>query len=136
MDDKLNRQIKDSIDYYLSPLELKEVELVGLSRGCVDISVNVSDPILNNRGIVHGGILFTLSDTAASLCAATVGKDPVTIQSNINYIKSISQGKITTRARVVHNGRATTVVHVQSFNEDDRLLTDASFTMFNMEDRK
>ncbi len=63
------------------------VEIVSAENGCARARLNVQNKHLNGLGVVQGGAIFTLADTAfAAACnsrrTATVG-----IHANISYLK-------------------------------------------------
>ncbi len=85
----------------------------------------------NPYGMTHGGLLFTLVDSTAGTTARADGRKYVTLNASINYLHSgKGTGRITSRGKVVHRGRTTTVVDVTVRDEEDRLLCTGTVTMF------
>ena len=100
------------------------------SLGTVSVSTIVTEKNLNIYGTTHGGYLFALADEVAGWTAITTGVYVVTLQSNINYIKTASKGdQLLITGQLVHNGRQTKVVDVTISRNDDTIAK-ASFTMF------
>jgi uncharacterized protein (TIGR00369 family) len=83
------------------------------------------------HGVVHGGILAALADTAAAIAAYTVvpqGTEMVTVQLSINYLKAAPGGKITADAKVLRAGRNFVVTECEILNEDRSLAAKALIT--------
>jgi uncharacterized protein (TIGR00369 family) len=81
--------------------------------------------------VVHGGVLAMLADTAggfAAFLAAPVGARVVTIEMKINFLEAVEQGEITADARVLRQGRNTSVVDCDVLDEDRRLVSKALMT--------
>ena len=55
------------------------------------------------HGVVHGGILAALADTAAAIAAYTViprGRELATLELKINYLEPVPGGRVKADARV------------------------------------
>lgn len=88
-----------------------EEQRPGYSRCAIDVAAQ----LLNTFGVVHGGVLFTLADTAmgaALLPALAAGEGCATIEAKINFIKSTRAGRLVCVAEVVHQGRS--VAHIEA----------------------
>ena len=88
----------------------------------------------NSSGIVHGGVLFTLADTAmgaALLPLLEAGEGCATIEVKINYFKPVVCGPVVCIGQVVNKGR--TVVNLEaSLQVGETLVAKAngSFAVF------
>jgi uncharacterized protein (TIGR00369 family) len=81
--------------------------------------------------VVHGGVLAMLADTAggfAAFLAAPVGARVVTIEMKINFLEAVERGEIRADARVLRQGRSTSVVDCEVFDGDRRLVSKALMT--------
>jgi uncharacterized protein (TIGR00369 family) len=59
-----------------------------------------------NRGTVHGGIIATLLDTAATFALiATSGHDWVTVDLRVDYLRPVVGGEVTAEGEAVRAGR-------------------------------
>lgn len=64
------------------------------------------------HGVVHGGILAALADTAAGVACYMLlprGTHLATIEMKINYLEPVEKGTILAEARVLRKGRTTAV---------------------------
>ena len=62
------------------------IELISLSPGEASARLPDSPRNHNTNGVAHGGVLYSLADTIASLAAASWGEGGVTVQGNISYL--------------------------------------------------
>jgi len=82
--------------------------------------------------VVHGGVLAMLADTAggfAAFLAAPVGARVVTIEMKINFLEAVEHGEIRADARVLRQGRSTSVVDCEVIDGDRRLVSKALMTV-------
>src|ERR1700730_1924706 len=83
------------------------------------------------HGVVHGGILAALADTAAAIAAYTAvpkGTEIVTVELKINYLEPVPGGRIKADARVLRAGRNFVVAECEIFNENGSLAAKALLT--------
>ncbi len=83
------------------------------------------------HGVVHGGILAALADTAAAIAAYTVipkGVEIATLELKINYMEPVSGGRVKADARVLRKGRNFIVTECEIFNENGSLAAKALLT--------
>lgn len=78
---------------------------------------------------LHGGALASLADTAMGVSCATLGNRVVTVEMNINFIKSAGKGEtVRAQGRVIHAGRQTMVVECDMHDSSGSLLGKARGT--------
>lgn len=113
-------------------LRLLEMKINQLEKGKAILSM----PIIANKhtnlyGVVHGGAVASLADTAMGVACATLGNRVVTIDMNINYIRSGQAGTaIIGVGEVIHAGRHTMVVDCEIRDDQDNLLAKARGTFY------
>ena len=88
---------------------------------------------LNIGGIVHGGVLGSLLDTAMarSYFMAETGEtlSAATLEMKINFLGSAKSGTLTARARVVDRTKRTAYVEGRVERDDGRVIARATATM-------
>ena len=107
----------------------------GIVIDCIEadhavLHVDMRPELANPYGMAHGGLLFTLIDTAAVAEARTDGREYVTLNANVNYLRNTTTGKITADAHLVRRGKTATVVDVVVTDEKGIRLTTGTVTMF------
>ena len=115
----------------LKTLVINDIKIIKACDGQAELSVEITESMLNVHEKIHGGVLFTIADSTAGACAVSLGKKVVTLNANINFIKANPTGKVISKGRVIHKGRSTVVVDVNTYDyTTDALLSTSSFTMF------
>ena len=77
-------------------------------------------------GVLHGGYLMSLADTAAATLAflnLPAGATTATIEAKTNFLTAVRSGSVTARAEPVHVGRRTIVVEVDVTDEAGKLVS-------------
>jgi 1,4-dihydroxy-2-naphthoyl-CoA hydrolase len=77
-------------------------------------------------GVLHGGYLMALADSAAATLAflnLPPGARTATIEGKTNFLAAVREGSVKARAEIVHKGRATIVLQVDVRDDRDRLVT-------------
>ena len=106
------------------------MKLVVLKRGYAEVELELNDNSLSIQGILHGGAIFTLADAAAGAAAKSYGIVCVTLNSNINFIKSTKTGKVKAIAKEIHQGETIGDYRVNIIDENNNMLAWCTFTMF------
>jgi uncharacterized protein (TIGR00369 family) len=108
-------------------------ELVVAERGKVVLRMRVAKKHLQVHGVVHGGVLAALADTAGGLAtymATPRGTRVATIEMKINYLEAVERGNVTAEAIVVRIGRHISVVDCDITDDAHRLVGKALMTFF------
>lgn len=77
--------------------------------------LKVSEDVLNPNGMVHGGVLFTMVDTAmgkATMALLEEGQLCASIEIQMRFLRPVSAGQLEADTTVVRRGR--NVVHLES----------------------
>lgn len=76
-------------------------------------------------GVLHGGALMTLADTAGAVCAflnLPPGANTSTIESKTNFFRAVRSRTVHAEARPVHVGRSSIAVRTDLHDEDGTLV--------------
>ena len=95
--------------------------------GVGEVRISVDARLMHPQQIVHGGVIFTLADTAMSMALISVlppGTRFSTIEAKINYIAPVVTGELTAEGVIVHRGRSTAVMEstVYNYKGDEKVL--------------
>lgn len=63
------------------------IEIVAVKPGYCKLKCSISSQMLNGFEVVHGGIIFSLADTALAFSAATTGRVGLALDNSISYTK-------------------------------------------------
>jgi uncharacterized protein (TIGR00369 family) len=114
-----------------NPINHFGFELVKAEHGRAVFRMPVLDLHKQIHRVVHGGVVAMLADTAggfASFLAAPEGSHVATIEMKINFLEPIEHGAIKADARVLRQGRTTSVVDCDVTDQDGRLVGKALMT--------
>ena len=70
------------------------IEIIELSEGFCKLQVKIRDDMTNGFKIAHGGISYSLADSALAFASNSYGFKSLTIESSINYFKKVNSGDI------------------------------------------
>ncbi len=102
------------------------IEIVTCTPQEVVCTMVVTDEMSNRNGVLHGGALMTLSDTAAgtaSFISSPAEISNTTVEAKTNFIRPVKLGDtVTARCEPVHVGRATSVLQVTMTRGDGKVV--------------
>jgi 1,4-dihydroxy-2-naphthoyl-CoA hydrolase len=91
----------------------------------VIIRLDWAPHLCTSGGILHGGVLMSLADTAGALVTflgLPEGKTTATITSTSHMFRPVSGGTVRAVAVPVHRGRTTVTAETSVFDAEDRLV--------------
>lgn len=99
------------------------IELVYVEARRVKLAMRVDGLRHSNAyHAAHGGALMSLSDTAMGAACLAAGKKVVTLEMNINCLRSVEEGaEIYAIGSVIHNGRHTMVTECEIIGKNEKL---------------
>ncbi len=77
------------------------IEILECEIGRCKVSLTVRKEMLNSMGKAHGGISYSLADTAFGFAANTHGKYAVSIETSINHIEALEEGDVLVAESVI-----------------------------------
>lgn len=104
---------KDSFSNWLG------IEILEVGLGSCVLRSKVTDQMLNGHQSLHGGITYSLSDSALAFSANSKGHKCVSIETSISHIRKCKSGDILTfYAKEVHRGRTIGIYEIEGFNQE------------------
>ncbi|MGH8998914.1 MAG: PaaI family thioesterase [Acidimicrobiia bacterium] len=107
------------------------MNLVGASPEEVAATVDWAEERCTAAGILHGGVLMALADTAGAICAylnLPPGADTSTIESKTNFFRAVRDGTVRAVARPLHVGSMIVVVQTDLSDDGDRRVAQVTQT--------
>ncbi len=96
------------------------IEILECELGRCKVAMTVRKEMLNSMHKAHGGITYSLADTAFGFAANTHGKFAVSIETSINHIEAVSEGDYLTAESViekVNNKLGFNIIEIKRGNE-------------------
>ena len=95
------------------------IELVDISEGYSKIKMTVRKEMINGLGIVHGGIAFSLADSAFAFACNNRNNLSVALDTAINFTKPVHiDDTLIAEAKELHNGKSTGLYHINITNQN------------------
>ena len=101
--------------------QLLNLRIEDAQNGVSETRIQVDARLLHPQQLVHGGVIFTLADTAMAMALMSVlpAHTPVsTIEAKINYLRPARTGELVAEATIVHQGNTTAVLEATVYNVD------------------
>jgi uncharacterized protein (TIGR00369 family) len=117
----------DSVPY----AHLLGIELESVVEGSATLAFQVRKELTQNQGVVHGGAIASLIDTAMAFAIISVlprGERVTTVDLTISYLRPLTSGRISAIAKVVRAGRRLISVSADVFGDDGKLASTALST--------
>ena len=109
-----------------------QVEEIG--PGSARAVLPLTEKHLNPVGVPHGGVYFSLADTACGSAMASHGYYAVTVSTSFEFLRSGRPGDtLTAVATEVKGGRTICVYDVRIANRDGVLLGSGTFTFYKLD---
>ena len=99
--------------------QLLGMELVSIEKGTCVLRCEVRSSMTNGFGIAHGGITYSLADSALAFASNAYGVHCFSVDTNIAHLKKVKLGDILTATCMEsHRGKRTGVYVVDIQNQD------------------
>ena len=107
------------------------IEVLDVKEGYSKIRMTIREEMINGFGIVHGGIAFSLSDSAFAFACNNRNVLSVALDTSINFTKPVHVGDVlTAEAKELHNGKSTGLYHITVINQHDHIVAHFKGTCF------
>jgi uncharacterized protein (TIGR00369 family) len=106
-------------------------ELVSAQDGQALIEFQAAKQHTNSFGILNGGVLCIIADSAmATAYATTLGPEETftTVELKINFLKLVRNTKLRALGKVVSQNQTTALVHCEIVDHSEQLVAHATST--------
>ncbi len=80
--------VKDAFSKWLG------IEIIEISKGYSQLKMTVTEKMLNGFKIAHGGITYSLADSALAFASNAHGNKCISIETSISHTDSVNLGDI------------------------------------------
>ncbi len=123
MNNNKNQLAKEVVDHMMENDYFSQwmgVEVLEVREGYSRIRMTIRQEMVNGFGIVHGGIPFSLADSAFAFACNNRNNLSVALDVTITFTKAVQVGDtLTAEAKEIHNGRSTGVYLISVFNQKE-----------------
>jgi acyl-CoA thioesterase len=72
------------------------LELISVKAGDVKVQVTVKPEMLNGFRVTHGGVLFSIADSALAFASGSQGRVAYALNNQITFSKKVNEGDVVT----------------------------------------
>ena len=116
--DQLAAKVVDKMMDHDAFSQWMDVKVLDIKEGYSKIQMTIRKEMVNGFGIVHGGLPFSLADSAFAFACNNRNNLSVALDVTITFTKAVNVGDtLTSEAKEVHNGRSTGVYLITVVNQ-------------------
>ena len=99
------------------------MQIVSVREGCAVLSMTVRENMVNGHGMCHGGMIFSLADSAFAFACNSQNFAAVASGASIEFLEPASAGDVlTASASIVNQGKKTGLYDVAVSNQNNRII--------------
>ena len=107
------------------------ISIIEIKEGYSKIKMTVRPEMINGFGIVHGGIAFSLADSAFAFACNNRNVLSVALDTSINFLKPVHVAdSVIAEAIEIHNGRSTGLYQITITNQKEHIVAVFKGTCF------
>jgi acyl-CoA thioesterase len=96
------------------------IEIMEVSEGYCKAKMKLREEMINGLGVVHGGIAFSLADSAFAFACNNRNNLSLALDTSMNFTKTLLPGdELVAEAKELHNGKSTGVYLVTLYNQNN-----------------
>jgi acyl-CoA thioesterase len=104
--------------------ELLGMEVVEMSEGNAVVTMTVRPDMLNGHAIIHGGLVFTLADTAFAMACNVEGSVTVSSGAEITFFAPAHSGDILTATARLRSTRGRSGIYDVEVRNESGLIAE------------
>src|SRR5699024_12177887 len=95
------------------------IEIIQIEPGYAELEMEVRNEMINGFHLSHGGIIFSLADSALAFASNSYGRVALALENNISYIKKVMpDDRLTAKTEELSIGNRMGVYNVVITNQD------------------
>tara|TARA_R110000737_G_scaffold124893_1_gene157313 strand:+ start:3675 stop:4085 length:411 start_codon:yes stop_codon:yes gene_type:complete len=99
------------------------ISVIEIEKGKCILELKVKKEMLNGFHIAHGGITYSISDSALAFAANAYGIHAVSIETSISHLKSLKENDVLRSECIeINRGKSIGLYEVKSFNQNQELV--------------
>lgn len=99
------------------------IEIIEVKKGSCVLQMSIRKEMLNGFAIAHGGITYSLADSALAFASNSHGRKSVSIETSISHTESLKEGDvITATAEEISLTNKIGIYQITIKNQDDKTV--------------
>jgi uncharacterized protein (TIGR00369 family) len=128
------KELIDVVNRSPYPVHMRmKLTSIGLDTATIELNLGVCH--LQPYGIVHGGVLATLIDTAtfwSVYMRIPEGDGLVNVDLKLNYLLPVDQGILRAEGKAIRSGKSIGYAESKVFNEKEELVAHGTSTLLTL----
>ena len=122
MEKLLEKEIKNELNKKSGYIYENKYVIKDIQDNYCKLEGTIDETSLNPYGIVHGGYIFGLADTAGGIAISTTGRVAVTTNSSILFLHKADCNKLIAIAKVIKVGKELANCEVDIYDENNNMI--------------
>lgn len=98
------------------------IEILEVEKGRAKLGMRIRKEMLNSMSKAHGGIAYSLADTAFGFAANSHGRFAVSIETSINHIEALNEDDYIVAESVIDSTKNKLAFHIVEVRRGDELV--------------
>lgn len=99
------------------------INVIEIKEGYSKITMTIRKEMINGLGIIHGGVAFSMADSAFAFACNNRNVLSVALDTSINFLKPVHvDDLLIAEAIELHNGRSTGLYHITITNQHEHVV--------------
>ena len=112
------------------------IKIIQIKPGYAELKMQVRDEMANGFSVSHGGIAFSLADSALAFASNSYGRVALALENNISFMQKVSPGDtLTAQTEELSIGRRMAVYNVTITNWDAEKVAHFRGTVFRTKEK-
>ncbi len=100
------------------------IEVETILEGYAKLKMTVRQEMVNGFSIAHGGITYSISDSALAFASNSYGKQCVSIETSISHTRPVKIGdELTAECKELNRGKSIGIYEVTTYNQDHKKVS-------------
>ena len=107
------------------------IKVIEISKGKCTLEMTVRDEMTNGFNIAHGGIAYSLADSALAFAANSYGIQSMSIETSISHTKKVKSGDVLKAiTKEVNKSKKTAIYYITITNQENMEIAHFKGTVY------
>ena len=107
------------------------IKVVEVKKGYCKLEMHVRNEMTNGFSIAHGGISYSLADSALAFSSNSHGKQSLSIETSISHVQKIKSGaKLTATSKEIERNNKIGIYHITITNQEENHVAHFKGTVY------
>ncbi|MAM04948.1 MAG: thioesterase [Flavobacteriales bacterium] len=107
------------------------IKVIEISKGKCTLEMTVRDEMTNGFNIAHGGIAYSLADSALAFAANSYGIQSMSIETSISHTKKVKSGDVLKAiTKEVNKSKKTAIYYITISNQENMEIAHFKGTVY------